>query len=175
MKDFLWLQQASEKAYKAGSSEARPISHILMLWHRLPQLTGLVTESRICTSECHLVQVCLAACNAQWKTICQRTAKFGTAASMGCKSWEPWYPRPGWYLLPTGSEIQWEACTKRGCCHAAKRWHWAYTRGSFSQTLQEAGLYNPCFGKRESLSIAVLCCACFDCSLLFSTEMELDQ
>lgn len=70
-------------------------------------------------------------------------------------------PRAGWYFLPTGSEIQWEPCTKRGCCHAANWWHWASTRGSFSQPLLVAGVCNPCFGKGGSLYITVLCCACF--------------
>ena len=36
-------------------------------------------------------------------------------------------------------------------------------------------LCSPWFGKGESMSMAVLCCACFYCSLLCSSEVELDQ
>lgn len=136
MKDFLWLQQPSDQAYKAGSSDTRPPSYTLMLWHRLPQLIALVTESRIYTSECPSVQICFAACGYMernsmpgdskiWHSCQDGMQKLGVVASC---------PRK-WLPLPTRSEVQWEPCTEAEYCQAAAGWHGASLRGSFSQPL----------------------------------------
>lgn len=91
------------------------------------------------------------------EAIRQGRAKFGAAAKTGCRSWEL-CPKK-WFLLPTGSEIEWEPRTEAGYCHAANWWHRASIRGSFSQPLLGGGRCNPCFRKGESVSCLcpVLC------------------
>lgn len=164
------LPQASERSVLlAGSSDTRPYSYILMLRHRLPQPIALVTESRICTSECHSMQICFSACGYTernsmpgdrkiWRSCQDGMQKQG--AIMSC-------PRK-WFPLRTGYEIQWQPYTESG-------WHGASLRGSFSQPPLRSCLCSPWFGKGESMSITLLWCTCFDYSLLCSSEIELDQ
>lgn len=175
-KRLLWLRQASDRAYKAGSSATRSPSHILMLWHRLPQPIALVTESRICTSECHSMQICFAACGCMERNGMSGDSKIWHSCQDGMQKLGAIASCPGkCFLLLTGSEIQWEPCTEQGCCQAPTGWHGVSLRGNFSQPLlRSCWSAQPWFGKGESMSIALVCCTCFDYSLLRSSEMELD-
>lgn len=126
-----------------------------------------VMESRICTSECHLIQTCFAACEyTVGRQVCQGTAKFGRAAKIECRRWESWCPAQEG-LKFSGSLARGRVLV--GSCQESQC--------LFGRQLLPgpADLCNPWFGKGGSTSLILLCCTSFDYSPLCNFEVELDQ
>lgn len=165
-----WLRQASDRAYKAGT---RSPSRILMLWHRLPQPIVLVTESRTCTSECHSMQICFAACGYMERNDMSGDSKIWHSCQDGMQKLGAIASCPGkWFLLLkfSGSLAQ----SKDAARHLQGGMVSPWEAASPSHCWGPVGLRRPWFGKGESVSITLVCCTCFDSSLLRSSEMESD-
>lgn len=86
-----------------------------------------VMESRICTSECHLLQTCF--------TVCKYTEGNRCAREQQNLARLPRWSAEGGSHGPRGCEIQREPCPEAGCCWAAARCHHTSLGGSFSQVL----------------------------------------
>lgn len=102
----------------------RPPSYILMLLTQIAVADSSVVESRICTSECHLMQTCFAAC--------KYTEGNRYAREQQNSARPPRWNAEGGNHGPRGYEIQREPCPEAGYYWAVARCHSTPSGGSFS-------------------------------------------
>lgn len=114
--------------------QGRELRHETSLIHpnaptQIAPADSSVMDSRICTSECHLMQTCFAALE---YTEGSRYAR----EQQNLTQLPRWSAEDGSHGVQSkGSEIQWQLCPEAGHCWAAARCHSASLGGSFSQVL----------------------------------------
>lgn len=174
MKDFLWLKQASQgRKLRHGTSFRHPYA----LTQTAPADSAGKRGAEFALLNVIQCRFALLPVDTGTETACQGTRKFGTAAKMGCRSWESWRPVQGsGFFFRQGLKFSGSLAQRQGTARQLPRGMVPLREAaSPSHHWGPVGLCSPSFGKGESTSITLPCCACFDYSLLCSSEIELDQ
>lgn len=141
-----------------------------MLRHRLPQPTGLVTESRICTSECHLMHICLAACRCTQKRYAKGEQNLAQLPRRDAEAGS--YVQRNGFFFPRGLKLSGSLAQRQDTAMQLTGGTVPLSGAASPSHCWEVVGATPALGKGKVCPVSVLCCACFDYSLLCSSDME---
>lgn len=141
-----------------------------MLRHRLPQPTGLVTESRICTSECHLMHICLAACGCTQKQYARGEQNLAQLPRRDAEAGS--YVQRNGFFFPRGLKFSGSLAQRQDTAVQLTGGTVPLSGAASPSHCWEVVGATPALGKGKACPVSVLCCACFDYSLLCSSDME---